>query len=641
MKKGNIMTLENPKGRPMLVWSGKSPLKQVTPFPSQLIETYNKNEKQEWSDWSEEYPEGGLLFHGDNKEVLAHLLANGFRRKINLIYIDPPFNTGVNYIRKVTLRGIKMEKMMAEGYSFTEQIQYASNWHVDKYLQALYERLQLAKELLTQDGIIVIRLDVHFGFYIRLIGDEIFGQDAFQNEIVVNRIKKNVTIKGRRTIPHAVDYLYVYFTSNESEYKNVQKKLKKPKKGYWHGMDSPGVPGPRELTLEGKTYYPAPGTHLKFPLKQAEEMWEKGHLRENPNSGNLEYWVQERDKVNLDSNWTDIPGYTFKTGYPTENSEQLLERVILAGSDPGDIVLDFYIGSGTTAAVAQKLGRRWIGCDINKGSIHTTTKRLIEIIDEQTESLTQIKLTKKESITPTQNSFSIYRVNDYDLQIQHNEAIELACKHIGIQRTSNDPFFDGLHGRNLVKIIPFNHPLGQLDLEEVKRELSARPNEERDITIVCLGIEISTKVWLEEWNKLRKRGEVPNHIDVIELRTDPRYGKFFIHKPASAKVKIERVNDKIIINVIDFISPTIIERLQNQSRLLMPEIDDWRVMVDTIMIDINYNGNHLNVDFCDIPEKKDDLVIGQYELDAPKEETNVALKIVDMLGEEVIINKTI
>ena len=211
------------------VHSAMSPLS-----PAQHIETFNPAD--------EPADKGGLLFHGDNKEVLAHLLANGYRGKVNLIYIDPPFNTGVDYVRKVTPRGIKTEKLEGESYSFTEQIQYANSWHIDAYLQFLYERLRLAKEMLTDDGIIFVRMDVHFGYYLRLIADEVFGQDFFENEIVVNRIKKNVTEKGRRTIPNAVDYLYVYRRSGDSEYKDVLRKLPETRAGYWHNMDSQGYP---------------------------------------------------------------------------------------------------------------------------------------------------------------------------------------------------------------------------------------------------------------------------------------------------------------------------------------------------------------------------------------------------------------
>jgi len=271
---GEKIEIKQAKGRPMLTWVGKRPLRYVTAFPAQHIESFDlggdaeKQSGEAWNDWPSAYPKGGLLFHGDNKEVLAHLLANGFRGKVHLIYIDPPFNTGVDYIRKVTPRGMKIEKMEGETYSFTEQIQYSNNWHIDAYLQFLYERLQLAREMLTEDGMIFIRMDVHFGYYLKMIADEVFGQDNFQNEIVVNRIKKNVTEKGRRTIPNAVDYLYIYFKSLQAEYKNVLRQLPKAKPGYWHAMDSAGIPGPRQVIIEGKTYLPTPGRHFSFTQDQ-------------------------------------------------------------------------------------------------------------------------------------------------------------------------------------------------------------------------------------------------------------------------------------------------------------------------------------------------------------------------------------
>jgi DNA modification methylase len=636
------------KGRPMLTWVGKHPLRYVTAFPAQYTESFDpgadaeKQVAETWDDWPSAYPKGGLLFHGDNKEVLAHLLANGFRGKVNLIYIDPPFNTGVDYIRRVTPRGVKTEKLEGEGYSFTEQVQYTNNWHIDAYLQFLNERLQLAREMLTEDGIIFIRMDVHFGYYLKMIADEIFGQDNFQNEIVVNRIKKNVTEKGRRTIPNAVDYLYVYFKSLQAEYRNVLRQLPKAKPGYWHNMDSPEIPGPRKLTLGGKTYYPSPGAHLKFPQAQAEAMWNKGLIRENPATAVLEYWVQEKDYVNLDSDWTDIPGYTFKTGYPTENAEKLLNRVIEVGSKKGDLVMDFFVGSGTTVAQAQRLGRRWIGCDINKGSIQTTSKRLQTIIIDQIEGAKKASREKglpltNETSAPVQLCFATYRVNDYDLQIQHNEAVRLACEHVGISRTKVDSFFDGTLGNKLVKIIPFNHPLTLLDLDEIKRELEGRPEETRDITVVALGKETAVDVWLEDWNHLRNKGNLPNKFNVIELRTDPKYGKVFQHKPPEAEIKVRRANDNVIVDIQDFISPTVVERLNQQSGVLTPGIHDWRAMVDSVMIDTSYDGRVFEVILSDVPEKRDALVRGHYELSCPAEETTVAVKITDVLGEEVII----
>lgn len=648
---GKPVEISKAEGRPMLTWVGKRALRYVPAFPAQRIETFDptgdaaKARREMWNDWPHHYPKGGLLFHGDNKDVLAHLLANGFRGKVKLIYIDPPFNTGVDYVRKVTLRGIKSEKFEGEGYSFTEQLQYVANWHVDAFLQFLYERLQLAKEIMAQDGILFIRIDVHFESQLRLLADEVF-PGLFQNAIVVNRVKKNVTEKGRRTIPHAVDHLLVYFKSLDAEYKNVLRKLQTTKPGYWHAMESAGVPGPRHVVILGKTYLPTPGRHFSFTQAQVDEMYTQGRIRINPSTSRPEYLVEEKDYENLDSNWADIPGYTFTTGYPTENSEKLLKRVIEVGSRPGDLVMDFFVGSGTTAAVAQKLGRRWIGCDINKGAIQTTSKRLQTIILEQIEAIEsrQGKLIESEAGSrsePAQLSFVTYLVNDYDLQIQQEEAINLACEHIGITRTRADHFFDGTLGKKLVKIISFTHPLTLLDLEEVKKELAARPEEDRDVVVVCLGKETAVEAWLEDWNRLRKKGDVPNKIEVIELRTDPKYGKFFVHQPAQARINIKRAIGKIKVEIKDFISPTIIERLKQQEGVFVPRIDDWRQMVDSVMIDPAYDGRVFNIVVSDVPEKKDDLVKGEYELQAPDGKTLVAVKTTDMLGEEVLVTKEV
>ncbi len=205
-------------------------------------------------------------------------------------------------------------------------------------------------------------------------------------------------------------------------------------------------------------------------------------------------------------------------------------------------------------------------------------------------------------------------------------------------RTKTDPFFDGMLGRELIKIAPFNHPLTPLDLEQIKDELKSRPEESRDIAVVCLGKELAVDAWLDEWNRLRKRGDFPNKIRVIELHSDPKYGGFFIHDPAQAKVTFERIPEGVQVTVEEFISPTIIKRLKQQSNtpLFEPQITDWRAMVDSIMIDANYDGKVFNITLADVPEKKSDLVDGKYLIQAEPGAT-IAVKITDMLGEEVLV----
>ncbi len=613
------------KGRPMLTWVGKRPLRRVTAFPAQKIETYNPT--------GETNP-GGLLLHGDNKEVLAWLLSNDYRGKVKLIYIDPPFDSGANYVRKVRLRGVTgATQLDGEAYTLGEQIQYTDIWANDNYLQFMYERLMLLKEILAEEGLIVIHINTTRNHYIKVLMDEVFGSDNFRNEIIVKRIRKSYTeASGVSSLNEGCDYLLLYAKSPQTRF--IAPLKYSPKKKRWHSFDAPNIRPNLTYDLFGK--FPPPGRCWMRTEEEAQKMIKKGDLRPNPDKGWPEYRLEATDYIVRDTLWNDITASAFTMGYPTEKKEQMIEILVSMGSNPDDLVLDCFIGSGTTVAVAQKLGRRWIACDINKGAIQTTAKRLQTIIQEQLKQPAQQIGTDDAPPLPAQLSFSVHRVNDYDLQIQRNEAMQLAVEHVGAALSRTDIFFDGTRGKALLKLIPFERPLTLRDLEDIKQELANRPEETRHITIVCLGQETAVDGWLEEWNRHRKWANIPNKIEVIELRTDPRYGKFFVHQPASARVNVLRQKNKLHITIKNFISPTIIERLKSQAGLLAPQIDDWRAMVDSVMIDTAYNGEVFNVTYADVPAKKNDLVNGNYTLPAPEGENTIAIKVTDMLGEEVL-----
>jgi hypothetical protein len=161
--------------------------------------------------------------------------------------------------------------------------------------------------------------------------------------------------------------------------------------------------------------------------------------------------------------------------------------------------------------------------------------------------------------------------------------------------------------------------------------------------MVCLGKETPVDAWVADWNRLRRQGEVPNRIEVVELRTDTKYGAFLVHQPAQAQVEVRRDGATLIVEVREFISPSIIERLMQQAGVLSPQIDDWRAMVDCILIDPAYAAARgvFTVALADVPEKKTDLVNGRYELPAPSGPTTVAVKFIDMLGEEVLVTQTV
>ena len=650
MAKKQVVQIAEAKGRPMLHWVGKRSLDYVTAFPAQLVETFNPTD--------EETDAQGLLFHGDNKDVLAWLLAHGYRGKVNLIYIDPPFDSGADYVRRVRLRGVKdTAKLEGKAHSLGEQIQYTDIWANDMYLQFMYERLLLLKELLAGDGSIYLHCDYRQVHRLRCLLDEVFGQESFVNEIVWQKIRSSKSQSLGFGNVHDTMYLYTKDKSNvtmhslytpyDEAYLASHYNLIEEGTGRRYQLADFTQAGQGEPRRFGdKVLAPPAGKHWIWSQERIDATWEEGRIIfTSGGRPRVKRYLDEAKGNPVEDIWTDIFPINSqaleRTDFPTQKPEDLLERIIRASSRPGDLILDCFVGSGTTAAVAQRLGRRWIAADINKGAIQTTSKRLQTIIREQVKagavrqqmSFQTSEIPETSEVSPAAFSFSVYRVNDYDLYIQHNEAVNLAVELIGIERIKTDIFFDGTLGRRLVKIVPFNHPLTPLDLQLLQDEFKARPDEERDVVVVCLGQEMAVDPWLEEYNKRRP----VNKIEVIELRTDQKYGKFFVHQPAQAQVHIERQDGKIVVEIEDFISPTIVERLEMDTPLFKAQIPDWRAMVDVVLIDTAYDGEVFNIILSDVPERKNDLVSGHYELATPDGPTTVAVKIIDMLGEEVLV----
>ncbi|HUW21116.1 MAG TPA: site-specific DNA-methyltransferase [Candidatus Bathyarchaeia archaeon] len=588
--------IETPKGRPLLKWVGKAPLDYVEGHPTQLIEYYSPDKKQKVLKVPEytalEKNWHNLLFHGDNKEVLATLLELGFRGKVNLIYIDPPFASNKDYMRKVELRGLKDLGKIEEGSeSIIQQTMYEDIWKRDEYFQFMYERLILLKELLAETGSIYVHLDYRMVHYLKVLMDEVFGEENFRNEVVWC-----YTGPSRQTkdFPDKHDVILRYSKSGE----------------YIFNTEAIRVPYKKSTLATGKTTLTG-----RADDKRLKELDERGKLPED--------W------------WVDVAtiGYVHSeiTGFATQKPIALLERVIKASSNPNDLVLDCFIGSGTTAVATQKLGRRWIGVDINKGAIQLTSKRIQKTIKDQ----------GKNEKYPT---FAIYKVNNYDLKILHTEAKELAIQQYGITSTKTDPFFDGIRDTNeLVKIIDFNHPLTLLDLQLIVDELNKRPDEDRNVIVICLGRETKVDAWIEEWNKKQPYKDTRTKQRIKQFIVfDLKDKNFVSYEPSKAEVEIERKDEnKVKIKIKSFISPTIIKRLELEPGLLRKKIPDFRSMIDVVLIDTDHGGEAFRIAYSDVPEKNNELVKGKYELEIPKKKTKVAVKIIDMLGEEVLVTKEV
>ncbi|MBI4721602.1 MAG: site-specific DNA-methyltransferase [Candidatus Stahlbacteria bacterium] len=265
------------------------------------------------------------LIWGDNLLAMQALLAQGYEGRINLIYIDPPFDSKADYSHKMTIEGNEFTKEP----SVIERLAYKDTWTggTDSYLDMLYPRLQLMKRLLSEDGSIYVHLGWHVGHYVKVIMDEIFGKTL--------------------------------------------------EKGYWHALDAPGQGDPR--IFFGRTLNPPPGRHWMWDQEKIDKAIEERRLKLHPKTGKPEYWVEPEREQFADSNWAEIQAYTFKYGFDTEKSEKLLERIINASSQENNLIADFFLGSGTTLAVAEKLGRRWLGCELGKVGIQVTRARLVEM----------------------------------------------------------------------------------------------------------------------------------------------------------------------------------------------------------------------------------------------------------------------
>ncbi len=643
------------KGRPMLNWVGKRALSRVTAFAAQQSEVFDPRQTLDTATpppgWPAAYPPAGLLFHGDNKEVLATLLTNGFRNKVNLIYIDPPFDSGADYVRKVQLRGkTHAGTLEAAGYSVGEQVQYTDIWANDNYLQFMYERLILLKELLADDGSIYLHCDPKKGYYLRCLMDEVFGPENFLNEIVWSYRRWSTDT----TKYNAMHDTLLYYQKGDDPVFNLlsiepsDSVLTRQERGW----DQNVVPinGIKQPQL------------LVYDQTKVDQAVAEGRLDLSKFARIVQ---REPGSMPVSDVWTDIyyinSQAAERTGYPTQKPEDLLERILTVSSKPGDIVLDCFLGSGTTAAVAQRLGRRWIGADINKGAIQLASKRLQEIIVAQAGGNGKAKQNGLQGMehgpAPAQTAFAVYRVNDYDLTVQHNEMVALACEQIGVVRSKTDDYFDGTLGsgttQELVKIVPFQHPASRSDLEAIVSKLGERPDETRGILLVAVGKELTVDSWLDDWNRHRgvtrrdeagRPVEFVNKIRLIDLRTDAKYGRFLIHQAAGAELTVTRAGDQLQIRIDDFLSPTIIERLGIDTAanpLFRVRIPDWRAMVNAVEIDSAYDGTVFHITHSDIPAKKTDLVSGTYQLTAPADPTTIAVKITDMLGEEVLLTRQV
>lgn len=411
------------KGYPELHWTGKRPYTSTRYYPAQLKESYGEP-KDGWMN---------KIFWGDNLQVMSHMLKE-YRGKIDLIYIDPPFDSKVDYKKQIK---IKSKKIAGDISSFEEK-QYSDIWTNDEYLQFMYERLVIMRELLSSTGTIYVHCDYHKSMYIRCILDEIFGFDCMKNEITWHYEKW--TAPSGDSFQKNHDTIFMYSKGN-NKFNTIKEVTDNLKSKYENGYLIGGGYGSNGLVVYDKN---------------------NPKVKEMIASGKYQVHYADMEGKPISDVW-DIPFINpqakERTGYPTQKPEKLLERIITASTDPGDLVFDCFMGSGTLCAVAGMLNRKYIGADINLGAVQVTTKRLLGLQNN--------------------NNFEVYNVNNYDFFRNPVEAKELIIDALGIQKFDSSTVYDGELDGWMVKIMPTNRIATKADLEELKANLPYHTFEKR------------------------------------------------------------------------------------------------------------------------------------------------------------------
>lgn len=617
--------MEPIKGYPELRWAGKRPFTGTSYYPAQLKETYGEPADDGWMN---------KLYWGDNLQVMSHLLKE-YRGQVNLIYIDPPFDSKADYKKRIELRG---KAALGNNSSFEEK-QYGDIWSNDEYLTFMYERLILCKELLSDTGSFYVHCDWHMCHYLISIMNELFGQENFVNQISWKRTFAHGDMgQGAKHLGRITDYILVYKKSNqftlnqlytpyEQSYIDKTFKYKDDNGRRWQSVSLTAPGG----AAKGNPYYEFLGVYRYWQYSQEnmKKLYEKGYIYQGT-AGQVprkKMYLDEAKGVPLQDVWTDIVpvqgGAVENYNYPTQKPEKLLERIIELASNPGDIVFDCFMGSGTTQAVAMKLGRKFLGADINLGAIQTTTKRLVNRAKE----CTKAEMTDGKDQLPCYTGFEVYNVNDYDFFRNELEAKRLIIEALGMQALPENNLWDAELDGRMVAILginriataaEFSKIVNNINIADWTRRQAETPNKPIErITFVCMGHDPNLKaLFLEEMQKLGFKVDL-EIVDILREKKDLTFKR-------DADACVEIANG--MLTVKEFYPMNLLQKLSIECQ----DVEDWRELVDSVMIDWNYDGTTFSPAVADIPAKNE-MVKGEYEI--PQGAGCVHVKITDLLSE--------
>ena len=520
------------------------------------------------------------LIWGDNKLILSSLKNGPLREEIEaqggikLIYIDPPFDVGADFSMDIEIG----DETFTKKPNILEEIAYRDTWGkgADSFIAMIYERLALMRDLLAEDGSIYVHCDWRVSAFVHLAMDELFGTGSFINEIIWRRAFAH---NDPTRCGNIHDTLFYYSKTDRRIWNQT---FQKPSQDYVEQffdqfdpvknerynrlpLDAPRHGAGGNLLYEWKGVWPAPGRTWAYLKGQMEEFDRQGRIHYPKAEGGkprLKRYENEYEGTALQDIWTDLNKIHNQSpeqlNYPTQKPEVLLKRILQASSNEGDLVADFFCGSGTTAAVAEKLGRKWIVSDLGKFGIHTTRKRMIGV-------QRQLKAEGKDY-----RAFEILNMGKYERQHfidinpdlrEEQKKQQLAAKEAAFldlilhayraEKTDGFATFHGKKTGRLVTVGPVNLPVTRLFVEEVILECRKKHITRVDI----LGFEFEMGLFPNVLDEARAKGIdiAPKYIpvEVFDKRAVEKNQVVF-HDVAAIEVKPHVRKNSVAVELTDF-----------------------------------------------------------------------------------------
>jgi adenine-specific DNA-methyltransferase len=603
-----------------LIWDGKykdgkktSPVRIALPF--QTIETVNES-VQHKDRTIDEFIQSkdkwyNRLIWGDKKYVLPSLLPE-FAGKINLIYIDPPFNVGSNFSYNAIIpdnpdTDDDESTQFVKQPSMIEQKAYRDTWGngLDSYLQWFFETIVILRELLSDTGSIFVHLDWHIGQYAKVVMDEVFGYDNLQNDVIVHYTAVGLKAKSKKYHQNTENILF--YSKNKGEH-------------VWNETTEP-IKDPNKYRTASKHVWNS-------------DTGKADRLRNE--NGEIEYFEVTEYKPD---NFIEVPALRGdkKLGYPTQKHEEILDRLIKSTCNEGDLVLDCFCGSGTTASVAEKLNRRWITCDLGRFAIHTTRKRLLGI----------------QNVKP----FIVQNLGKYERQQWIETEFDNAESKIATQKHyrkfitelyHGDQLdgYDWIHGVKNGRMIHVGSVEAPITIEDIKAAILEYWKLSVSEGKGSKGIDFLGWDFAFDVNQTAKEYAKTNNVDV-HFKKIPRevlekkaveQGDIRFYELAYLDIKAEKhKSKKITVKLNDFIVPSgdIPEEVQSK-------ITHWSQWIDYWAVDWDYCDDTFHNQWQSYRTKQNPKI--ELMADTEYEESGsytIVVKVIDILGNDTTKSITI